>query len=311
VESVTNRVRRPSRAAAAGGVLARLVGLVVIVGLVGVGVGFAVGYPVSRLDVGAQSAVALDHLALAGTFDPEAALVAPDDLPGNWSPADPGFGRYTMIGQPVCGQTPDIANQLGDTLVRVFQDDRNRSFIISEVVRVRQPKDANQYLRELEKVFGGCRRFYRGSGEERTQVRVLAGQPDPPVVDYVSRSLQPVTGGSTQRLIFMQVADVIVSIQYIGPTVPPRALLDRAQREILTRVAPEQFARTRDIPGARPIPTEPTTTTTSTTTTLPPTTLPPSTTTTVKRRPRPTTTKPAPATTPPPQTVPAAGGNGE
>lgn len=298
---MTTRVRRPSRAV--GGTLARLAGLLVIVGLVGAGVGLALGYPVSQLDVGAQSAVALDHIALAGTFDPEAALVAPEDLPGNWSPADPGFARYTMIGQPVCGQTPEISNQLGDPLVRVYQDDRNRSFIISEVVRVRQPKDANQYLRELEKVFGGCRRFYRGSGDERTQVRVLAGQPDPPVVDYVSRSLQPVSGGSTQRLIFMQVADVIVAIQYIGPTVPTRALLDRAQREILIRVAPEQFTRTQDIPGARPIPTQPTTTTTSTTTTtLPPTTVPSPTTTTARRRPRPTTTKPAVTTTQPPPT---------
>ena len=305
--SVAPTDQRPSRARTAGGTLIRLAALIAIVAVVGVGLGFAVGYPVSKIDVSAESAVSLDHAALAGTFDPEAALVEPSDLPDNWQPADPAFAKFSMIGSPICGQAPEIPNPLGDKLVRVYQDDRNQGFVISEVVRVRQPKDANQYVREIEKAFVGCKAFFRSTGDDRAKVNVLPGQPDPPVTEYVSRSLSPVSGGNTQRVVFFQVADVIVAVQYAGPTTPARSLLGKAQREILTRLAPKQFTTTRRIPGAQPIPTEPTTST-STSTTLPPTTVP-ATSTTVKRKRKPTSTtaKPTPTTAAAPA-APAPGG---
>ena len=83
--------------------------------------------------------VTFDPVGLPGTFDPEAALIAQSDLPGSWQASEADFETFSMIGSPICGQAPEIANQLGTKLVRVFEDKANQGFILSEVVRVRRP----------------------------------------------------------------------------------------------------------------------------------------------------------------------------
>ena len=124
--------------------------------------------------------------------------------------------------------------------------------------------------------------FFRVAGGESTKVEIRDGQPNPPISDYVSRTLTPPKGGTLQRVVLFAVGDVIVSIQYAGPTPPSPSLLANAQKRILTRVAPDQFGKKRKIPGERTLPPELTTTST-TSTTLPPTTLPPTTTTSRSR----------------------------
>ena len=280
-----------------------MLALLAIVGISGVVVGLGVAYPVSKINVSAENVVALDQVDLAGSFDPQLALVTGDDLPDNWTDGDPAFAKFSMIGSPICGQTPEIADQLGDKLVRVFTDDRNKAYVISEAIRVRQPRSANQFITEMSKDFEGCKVFFRTGGDSPTKVQVRAGQPDQPVSDYVSRDLIPTDKGVMQRVVFFYAGDVIVSLQYIGPTTPQRSLLSNAQKQILARVAPKQFGHVRKIAGAQPVPEEPTTTTTSsTTTTLPPTTLVPPTTTTKRRTP--TTLKKTPTTAAAPPAAP-------
>ena len=195
----------------------------------GVAVGFAVGYPVSKINVSAENVVALNQVELAGSFDPQLALVTGDDLPDNWTDGDPGIAKFSMIGSPICGQTPEITDQLGDKLVRVFTDDRNKAYVISEAIRVRQPRSANQFITEMSKDFEGCSVFFRTGGDAPTKVRVRAGQPNQPVSDYVSHDLIPTDKGVMQRVVFFYAGDVIVSLQYIGPTTPARSLLGNAQ----------------------------------------------------------------------------------
>ena len=281
---------------ATGSTFGRLVALVAIVALVGVALGLGLGYPISKIEVASDDSVELDQSLLPGTFDPEAALIAQSDLPDSWQPSDADFATFSMIGSPICGQATEISNQLGTKLDTVFQDPANQGFILSEVVRVRRPADATGYVSEMARSFDGCDAFFREAGGETTKVDVHAGQPDSPITDYVSRTLSPPKGGILQRVAFMAVGDVIVSIQYAGPTPPPPNLLDTAQKRILTRIAPDQFGKKRKIAGERSLPLEPTTTST-TTTTLPPTTLPPTTTTRPKSR---TTTRKAATTTAPP-----------
>ena len=109
--------------------------------------------------------------------------------------------------------------------------------------------------------------------------------------------MQPPKSGITQRMVIMQIGDVIVSLQFAGPTLPQHTLLDNAEHGILVRTAPKQFSQKQKVPGEKSLPVLPTTTST-TTTTLPPTTLAPTTTTRARRR-YPTTTHPPAVTTQP------------
>lgn len=291
------------------GATSRRVGLLVaIVVVCGIAVGVAVGYPISQLDIATDDALALDQNAIR-SFDLEAALLALDDLPDGWILSEKDLSPFTMIGQPICGQTPEIGNQLGQKLARTYENPRDGALLLSEAIRVRRVSDAVGYVNEMGKTFDGCKRgFYRQNQDgTSTKVELRAGQPDPPITDYQSRTLQPPKGEHTQLLVFMAVGDVVVSIQYVGPSLPPRELLADAQRKLLVRLAPEQFGTRRTVPGEQTLPTEPTTTST-TTTTLPPTTLPPTTTTRPRKKSssRPATTK-APTTAAPATPAPAPG----
>ncbi|HKY14361.1 MAG TPA: hypothetical protein VJM33_05515 [Microthrixaceae bacterium] len=280
--------------------------LVVLIGGCGAAVGFGMGYPVSKIEIDVRTAEQLNHAQLAGTFDPGASLAALEDLPDGWGPGDPGaLGYLNIVGTPICGVTPQIENQLGDPLQVVYSDASGKELLTSQSVRVRSTREANQYIQEMARAFEACSEFFVLSDGERTKIDIRPGQPSPPVTDYVSRTLVVADSGLTRRVVFFQVGDVIVILQFAGPTSPPKELLDDAQMGILERVAPEQFTSTKDV-GAQPLPTEPTTTTTSTT--LPPTTTVPPTTTAKPRarKPKATTTAP-PATTAPTTPAPPAG----
>src|SRR5690606_15691359 len=63
----------------------------------GVVLGFAVGYPVSRIEFEESDAVRLDHARLAGEVDPAAALVTGADLPLTWVEGDPAVGSFGLL----------------------------------------------------------------------------------------------------------------------------------------------------------------------------------------------------------------------
>jgi hypothetical protein len=223
--------------------------------------GFGVGYPLSRVDLDVTTAVELDQVALQGTFDPEAALAQLQDLPGSFAQVEGDASMFGAIGAAFCGQTPEVEGQLGDRLMRAFNT-KNGQLVTSEVVRVRKPVEANRYIAEVERTFDGCSQgsFFRTTGDERVEVKIRPGQPDPPVNDYVSYTLQPTGEGTTQRVIFFQVGDVVVALQYFGPSTPPPDVLGKIQTAILERTAPSEFSARREVDGVQPVPTDPTTT---------------------------------------------------
>lgn len=275
--------------------------LIVVIAVAGLLLGFGIGYPLSKVDLSVRSTTQLDHVALAGSFDPELAEVQPGDLPGNYTATDADLSPFALIGGTFCGETPTVPSPLGAKLVKSYTTGADNQFVISEVQRVRRPIDANNYVRQLQAAFDGCtgRTFFRGTGAERVQVRIKNGQPNPPVNDYVSYTLTPdKAGGTTQLIVVFQIGDVIVAVQFAGTTRPPVALIDKVQLSILARCVPAQFGTTKGVNGVRPIPTDLATTST----TLPPTTTPPPTTTTTAPKRKKTTTTAAPVTVPPPPT---------
>jgi len=290
--------RRPPNVALRA--LARFGVLLVVIAIAGLLLGFGIGWPLSKVNLDVRSATQLDHVALAGSFDPELAEVQPGDLPGNYTATDADLSPFALIGGTFCGETPSVPSPLGDKLVKSYTTGADNQFVISEVQRVRRPIDANNYVRQLQAAFDGCTggTFFRGTGASRVQVRIKNGQPNPPVNDYVSYTLTPdKAGGTTQLIVVFQVGDVVVAVQFAGTTRPPVALIDKVQLSILARCVPAQFGSTKGVNGVRPIPTDVPTTTT----TLPPTTSTSTTTTTAVKRKK-TTTTAAPVTVAPPAT---------
>jgi len=247
--------------------------LIAVVLTAGLLLGFGVGYPLSKVQLNVDSAVQLDHQALAGTFDPESALVAPGDLPSSYAVTEADLSAFGAIGASYCGTTPVVDGQLGDKLIRSFISSADGSAVISEVVRVRQPTRANEFLRQIDSAFSGCvqKGYFRSTGENRERVKISAGQPRPPVNDYVSYTLRPETTGKFQRLVFFQLGDTVVALQFVGDTLPTRPLLERAQTAILERCAQQQFRSEQAVDGVRPLPADATTTTSPTQPTAAPT----------------------------------------
>ncbi len=236
-----------------------LVATILVSGLL---LGFGVGYPISQLELDVESAVTLDHSALVGDFVPEEALAQLQDLPANFVQLDGDASAFGVIGASFCGETSSLENQLGERLMRAFNTPDGQ-LVTSEVVRARRPIDVSNYVRDVDRAFDNCSQdsFFRTTGDQRVEVKIKAGQPDPPVNDYVTRTLQPEGEGNTQVVVVFQVGDVVVALQYFGAVKPPPSLLGDVQMGILQRTAPAEFTPQRDVDGVVPVPTDPTTTT--------------------------------------------------
>jgi hypothetical protein len=279
-----------------------LLGLVCATGLVA---GFAIAWPVSQIQLNVQTQKTLNQEALAGSFDPESGLATVDDVPDGWGPGDlAAAGIASPVGQSICGTTPQMQNSLADPLQAVFQNTTGQELLISQVFRLRSPRDANQYIQDMSDALS-CNSFFTLTNSQRNKIEVRDGQPDPPISDYVSKTLVASQGGARRFAIF-QVGNVVMVLTTVGPTVPPDSLVGDAQLGILNRVDSDDFPKTVKVAGAKPLPPEATTSSTA----PPPTAAPPPppqpvTTTTVRRRvPRPAV-KPKPTTTvAPPPTAP-------
>jgi hypothetical protein len=287
-----------------------LLGLVCATGLVA---GFAIAWPVSQMQLNVRTEKTLNQEALAGSFDPELALATVDDVPDGWAPGDPAAaGLVSPVGQSICGTTPQMQNSMADPLQGVLRNSSGKELLVSQVYRLRSPRDANQYIQDMSDALS-CSSFFTLTNSQRNKIDIRDGQPDPPISDYISKTLVASQGGARRFAIF-QVGNVVIVLTSSGPSVPPDSLVGDAQLGILNRIDPDDFPTTVKVAGAKALPPEATTTSTAPppTTTAPPP--PPSaavTTTTVKRRvtrptvkPRPTTTV-APTPTAPAPTTPA------
>jgi len=306
--------RTSRRAWSLAGNATRVLVLVAIVLGSGALAGMALGYPIRSLELGASDAVTLDQEALANTIDVEQALVAQTDLPKSYEPAPDLAAGVALIGAKYCGLAVAPETTVGEPLTAAFLDRTNNAFILSEVVKVKQQNDAGKYIKELTGVFDGCpdQRYFTGAGADKVRLEISnpRKRDEPLELDYLTRTLKPTGGGTTQIVTYFQVGNVVVAIQYAGPDKPDKNLMSKAEDEILYRVAPDQFSKTSKVNGEKPIPDETTTTLvpdvvqpspTSSPPTLapppPPTFEPPTTT-----RPKRTTTSKKPTTTVAPAT---------
>lgn len=234
----------------------RVVLLIALVAGSGVAAGFALGYPLRELDLGASDAPILDQVALAGTIDAERALIMAEDLPNTYAADESFAAAVSLVGAEYCGQTIVPTDPQGDALTRAYVDRQNKSFMLSQVVRVREQNSAGKYIREMINLFDGCdgQQFFK---EDNVEVSIEKTSADPPLgADYVQRTLVPKDGGTIQIVTYFQVGNVIVAIQYAGPAKPKRELMSKAETEILYRVAPDQVSKTAQVDGSKPLPGE-------------------------------------------------------
>ena len=256
------RSRSSRRARALAGNATRLLVLVAIVLGSGALAGMALGYPIGSLDLGSSDAITLDQEALAGTIDAEQALVAQGDIPKSYTPADENVtAGVALIGAKYCGVTVAPEAVVGEPITRAYLDSTNHALMLSEVVKVRQQNEAGKYIKELTGVFDGCsdQKYFTGDGADKVRLQISnpRKKDEPLELDYLTRTLTPVNGGTTQIVTYFQVGNVIVAIQYAGPDKPDNNLMTNAEYEILYRVAPDQFSKTAKDKGEKPCPTRP------------------------------------------------------
>ncbi len=209
----------------------------------GVVLGFAVGYPVSRIEFEESDAVRLDHARLAGEVDPAAALVTGADLPLTWVEGDPAVGSFGLLGLGFCGEEVDLPTALSPKEVAVFANPADDAFLISEAVRVDRWQSARGYVDDVAASVRGCDQFFRTDGRgNRVRVEIREGMGDPPITDHVARTFVAEDGSSVQVWALMSVGDVLIALQHIGPTRPPEGFLDDLQDKLLARIDPTDFA---------------------------------------------------------------------
>ncbi len=221
----------------------RIVLLAAVIIASGVGLGLAAGVPLGRLDFEESDAVQLDQSALAGEVDPASALVALDELPLGWEPGDPAVAGFGVLGTGFCGTEVELPTALSDTAVVVFANPSDESILVSEAVRVDRWQSARDYVDELADAVGSCEEFYQpGLDGERVKLEVRESTGDGPISDHVSRTLVAADGSSTRSWSVMAVGDVVIAMQYIGPSRPQEGFLADLESKLLQRVDPADFA---------------------------------------------------------------------
>jgi hypothetical protein len=221
---------------------------VAIVAIFGMGVGYALGFPLRYVDYEASSAISLDQASLAGSVEVTDALVAQEDLGPGWTPGDPALAGFGVLGADVCGTAIPTPTPLSAKEAAVWADNTNSARIISQALRVDKWSAAEQYIDEVADALEECDTFFRTDGEARIKVTSRDMERDPPVTDHVDRRFQSPTG--VQDWSMMAVGDVIIAIQYLAPTPSPEGFLFDVERSVLERVAPGEFAPGGVDPGA-------------------------------------------------------------
>lgn len=236
----------------------RLLLLALVIIGTGVGLGLAVAYPVSRVQFQESDAVRLNQARLAGKVDPEQALTTQSDLAIGWEIGDPALSSFGLLGSDFCGETVELPTEVSPKAVAVFAQPAESSVLISEAVRVEDWQSATAYIDSVKKALGKCDQFYRTDlSGARVQVEIKPGPSDELVTDQVSRRFVASDGSNVQVWSMMAVGDVIVALDYLGPSAPQKSLLKDLEKKILLRIAPENFAlggaaATSTLPGSSP-----------------------------------------------------------
>lgn len=218
---------------------ARVILLAAIVALSGMALGYALGYPLRFVHYQSSSAVQLDQAALAGKVEVSKSLVAAEDLGTGWAAGNGALGPFGVLGADVCGNAVETPTPLSAKEAAVFTNGTNKATVISQALRVDQSKSAEEYINNVADELDQCDTFYRVDGDKRVKVSSRPSTREAPINDHVARTYQSSDG--VQEWSMMSVGDVIIAIQYLGPTPPPEKLLPDLERSVLTRVDPADF----------------------------------------------------------------------
>ena len=244
VQTTEERTVRPRRIRRffrrLGAQTSRLILLAAIIGVSGVALGYALGYPLRYVEYEASAAVALDQASLAGTIEVTDALVSTADLGADWVAGDPALGSFGVLGADVCGEVIETPTPLSPKEAAVWVDETNGARIISQALRVDRWNSAEEYVSDVADELEECDTYFREIDGEQIKVTSTDLDRDPPITDHVDRRYQSPDG--VQDWSMMAVGDVIVAIQYLAATPPPESLLRELEDEVLRRIAPGEFS---------------------------------------------------------------------
>ena len=236
--------------------LVRALMLVLLLVVCGMAVGLVFAYPVSRIKLSEAAAIKLDQGALAGKADADQALVTVDDLDEGWAKGDDRLGTFGVLEGEFCGDRVALPVALSPVRTAVLRSPDSRATLISQAVRVDRWQNAREFVSSVDRAASGCDRFYLTGPKGRSLQRVLESTSAKPIDDYTSRVYLSEDGSGAVAWSVFAVGDVLVALEYIGPSRPPEGFLGQLESALLLRLAPEAFAPGGVVP-------ESTTTTTS------------------------------------------------
>ena len=222
--------------------LARVLMLVLLLTVSGMALGLVFAYPVSKVQLSEAAAIELDQAALAGKSDPEQGVVTLTDLGEGWEAGDAALSRFGILGATFCGDEVSVPNALSPVRAAVFTDPGRKATLIAQAVRLDRWQNAREYVSSVDRAVGGCDRFYTVGPEGRKLQRVLDAGAAKPIDDHVSRVYLSEDGSSAVAWSIMSVGDVVVAVEYFGPSRPPEGFLGELESKLLLRLAPEVFS---------------------------------------------------------------------
>jgi len=237
--------------------LARVLMLVLLLAVSGMALGLVLAYPVSKVRLSEAAAIELDQAALAGKADPEQAVVTLTDLGEGWAVGNAALAQYGILGSKFCGDEVKVPTALSPVKSAVYTDPSGKATVVAQAVRLDRWQNAREYVASVDRAVGGCDRFYTTGPAGRQLQRVLDSGAAKPIDDHVARVYLSEDGSSAIAWSMMAVGDVVVAIEYFGPSRPPEGFIGELESKLLLRLAPAVFTSDGGSGGS------PTTTTTA------------------------------------------------
>lgn len=211
--------------------------------LSGAAIGLAASYPLRFVDFDESNATRIDQARLAGTVDPEQALVTLDDLPKGWEPGDPALGGFGILSSDFCGEVVATPAPLSEAKSSVFKDDTDDAVVISQALRADNWQLAKTYVNDVEDALDECSQFYRTGPNGKTKIEITDSAEAPLIADdFVGATYVDESGELVQEWAIFVVGDVIVSVLHSAPTRPEPPFLNDVIEKVLARIDPQDFA---------------------------------------------------------------------
>jgi len=209
----------------------------------GAAIGLAASYPLRFIKFDDSNATRLDQARLAGTVDPEQAIVTLDDLPKGWEPGDAALGSFGVMSSDFCGEVVATPAPLSDARSSVFQDPTDKAVVISQALRADKWQLAKTYINDVKDALDECSEFYRTGPNGKSKITIKDNSEAPLLADdFVGATYVDENGELVQEWGIFVVGDVVVSVLHSGPTRPEPPFLNGVIGKVLARVDPSDFA---------------------------------------------------------------------